>query len=116
MNDSGDLAHRGVEHGAIARQLLDRFGRERLGRLRGLVANRDLVDDDAIDREALVVDGGLRNLLRDQHAFDDAREDRVIAVEARLIGDGDEELRAGAVGLAGNLRGRHGAARVLFVR
>ena len=50
-----------------------------------LVANRDLVDDDAIHGETVVVDGSLGDLLCHEDAFDDTREDRVLAIERRLI-------------------------------
>ena len=65
---------------------------------------------DAIGGQAGAVDGGFRDLLHVQDAFDHAGEDRVLAVDARLISDRNEELGAGAVGLPGDERRRHRAA------
>src|SRR5687767_1095530 len=48
-------------------------------------------------------------------AFDDARKNRVTAVEAGLIRHRNEELRAGTVGLPGNLGRRDGAASLLLI-
>mgnify|MGYP003694517265 CR=1 FL=1 len=59
-----------------------------------------LPDLDALGRHALVVHRRLRDLLHDLDAVRHVAEDRVFAVEARLIDDGDEELLAGAVGFA----------------
>ena len=109
-----DVTHRGREHGAIPRQLLDALSRERLRHVGWFVANGDRVHDDPVDREAGLVHGGLRDLLRDEDPFVDPRKDGVPAVESGLVRHGNEELYTRAIGLAGNLRRRHRASRLLL--
>jgi len=45
------------------------------------------------------------NFFHNRHAAGDLSEDRVLAVELQLVGDADEELAAGAVGVAGDQDG-----------
>ena len=73
----------------------------------------DLISIRVAGRPAALAGDG-RDLLHDLEALDDAAEDRVLAVERRLIADADEELRAGAVALSRLQHGRHGAGRVLL--
>ena len=110
-----DLAHRRLEHGAIAGELRRRLGleRRRLGRRR--VADPHRRDLDAVGDQPVGVGRHLGDLLRDLEALDDPPEHRELAVEGRLIRDADEELRAGAVRLARPQHRRHRAAHVLEI-
>ena len=69
-----DVAHAGLEHGAVRAQLCGALGRERLGPCGRLVANRHRPDRDALFRAALLVRRDLGNLLRDENALADAAE------------------------------------------
>jgi hypothetical protein len=97
----------------MLRQFLDRFGNERLGHRRRLVANRDLPDLDPLLRDSHVRGHG-RDLLRDANSLHDPREHRVLTVEGRLVRDADEELRPRAVAPARHEHRRDRAARVLL--
>ena len=59
--------------------------------------------------------GDLRDALHHVHAFGDAAEGGILAVERRLRRHADEELAAVAVGLVGNADGGDDAALVLEV-
>ena len=104
----------GLENGAMRREVGGRLGRERLRFRRRRIADGDAANLDPLGRRATFVGSGFRDLLDDVEALGDASEDRVVAVERRLIGHADEELRAAAVGLARLQHRRHGAARVLL--
>jgi len=80
---------------------------ERLG---GRVAERDVVDRDAFGRDTLVVHRHLRDLLQYLDAVGHLPEYRVLVVERRLIGEDDEELRAGTIGPSGHQHRGHRTA------
>ena len=97
----------GLEHRAISRELLGRFGRERLGLRRRRIPNRDMPDLDALGGPAFAVDRRLGDLLHDLHAVIDLAENGVLTAERRLVDDDDEELRSGAIRPARHQDRRH---------
>ena len=63
-------------------------------------------DLDPLGHLSLRVHRRLGDLLHDLDALDDTAKHRDRPVERNLVGDGDEELTAGAVGLARLQHGR----------
>src|SRR5215831_12957148 len=95
-----DIALRGLEDDVIGGHL---FGGRR-GKRHG-IGSRRVADGDArhlypLAHAPLGVRRRRRDLLHHFQALDDAPENRELPAERELIGDGDEELRAGAVRLA----------------
>jgi hypothetical protein len=109
----GDVPHRRFQHRSMPAQFADRFADERFRDRSRPITNRDSLDLDALGWNGRLR-GNRGDLLRHADALGDAREDGVLPIERRLIGDGDEELRAAAVPITGHEHRRHSAARVLL--
>ncbi len=101
---NGDWAGAGGQDGAIRGELGRRLGDERLG---GRVADRHVANVDALGGDAFLVHRRFGNLLQHLDAVGDVPEHAVLIIERRLIGQDDEELRAGAVGFARDEHGRY---------
>src|SRR6185295_2721237 len=76
---------------------------------RALLAQRHLLDLDALPR-LVVLDGRGADLVGDLDSRHDLAEDGVLALEARLVAQADEELRAPRVPARGQSRRPHGPA------
>ena len=109
-----DVAGTRLDHRAIGGKLCRTLGGKRLRTWRRLVSNAYRLHGDTGDRMTFLVDGHAGYFLRHEHAFDDAAEHIVHAVERGLIRDADEELRTAAVGVVRADDRRHRPARVLL--
>ena len=106
-----DGPFRRLDHRAVLGQLLHGLRRKRHGFRWRRVADGDREHLDPIGHPPLLVHRRFGDRLHHFEALDDTPKHRDGPVEGDLVGDGDEELAAGAIGLARLQHGRDRATR-----